>query len=108
MGTISFSQRTTQRSITGTPLEVFRVERGQRYRFRFVNSMSHICPAVLEIEKHSLLIIATDSYDLQPVPVDSLVSTSGERYDFVLNANQTGGKQDLRSRIVLVWRLSTR
>lgn len=57
--------------------------------------MSHVCPAVLEIENHSLLIIASDSYDLQPVTVDSLVSTSGERYDFVVNANATGGKFSL-------------
>lgn len=56
--------------------------------------MSHVCPAQLEIENHSLLIIASDSYDLQPVTVDSLVSTSGERYDFVVNANQTGGECD--------------
>jgi hypothetical protein len=63
--------------------------------------MSHICPAVLEIENHTLLVIASDSYDFQPVMVDSLVSTSGERYDFVVNANQTGGKRDLRRCFVL-------
>lgn len=37
-------------------------------------------------------VIASDSYDLQPVTVDSLVSTSGERYDFVINANQPTGE----------------
>lgn len=63
---------------------MFRVERGQRYRFRFVNSMSHVCPVVLEIEDHNLQIIASDSHDFEPVTVDSLVSTSGERYDFVI------------------------
>lgn len=85
-------QKFSGRSETGTPLEVFRVERGQRYRFRFVNSMSHVCPAQVEIENHGLLIIASDSFDLQPVSVDSFVSNSGERYDFVVNANQSGGK----------------
>lgn len=74
-----------------TPLEVFRVRSGQRYRFRFVNSMSHVCPVLLEIQNHSMLIIASDSYDLQPIMIDSLVSTSGERYDFVINANQLEG-----------------
>lgn len=54
--------------------------------------MSHSCPVSLEVENHKLLVIASDSFDLQPVSVDSLVSTSGERYDFVINANQTGGK----------------
>lgn len=57
--------------------------------------MSHVCPAVLEVENHSLLMIASDSFPFQPVSVDSFVSTSGERYDFVINANQIGGKRDL-------------
>jgi FtsP/CotA-like multicopper oxidase with cupredoxin domain len=58
-----------------------------------VNSMSHTCPVILEVESHDLLIVASDSFDLEPVTVNSLVSTSGERYDFVINANQAiGGK----------------
>ncbi|KAG5671819.1 hypothetical protein PVAND_001994 [Polypedilum vanderplanki] len=82
-----------------TPLAFFRVRSGQRYRFRFVNSMSHSCPVLLEIEGHSMQIIASDSFDLQPVMIDSLVSTSGERYDFVLHANhQTGSSFWIRLR----------
>lgn len=83
---------------------MFHVEEGQRYRFRFVNSMALACPAELEIENHSMLVIASDSYDLQPVSVDQLVSTSGERYDFVLNANQShnGGKRNLSRRYCFV------
>lgn len=55
--------------------------------------MSHVCPAQFEIQNHTLQVIASDSFDLQPVVVDSFVSTSGERYDFVINANQsTGGE----------------
>lgn len=57
--------------------------------------MSHVCPALLEIEKHSMLIIATDGFDVQPASVDSFVSQAGERYDFVINANQIGGKYGL-------------
>jgi FtsP/CotA-like multicopper oxidase with cupredoxin domain len=99
-------QKTSRRSTTGTPLEVFRVQRGQRYRFRFVNSMSHVCPVSLEIENHSLLVIASDSFDVQPVTVDSLVSTSGERYDFVIAANQSsGGKRDLLQSFSLFFHL---
>lgn len=33
-------------------------------------------------------IIATDSFNVRPVIVDSLITTSGERYDFVIHANQ--------------------
>jgi hypothetical protein len=69
--------------------------------------MSHVCPAVLEIENHSLVVIATDSYDLQPASVDSFYSNSGERYDFVVNANQSGGKRDLRQCFVLLTCLVT-
>lgn len=53
--------------------------------------MSHICPVQFEIQNHTLQVIASDSFDLQPVVVDSFVSTSGERYDFVINANQSRG-----------------
>lgn len=69
-------------------MAVFRVRTGQRFRFRFINSMSHVCPVQFEIQNHTIQVIASDSFDLQPVTVDSLVSTAGERYDFVINANQ--------------------
>jgi FtsP/CotA-like multicopper oxidase with cupredoxin domain len=55
--------------------------------------MSHICPAQLEFEGHSMLIVASDSYDLEPVEIDKLYSTSGERYDFVITANASHGKK---------------
>lgn len=60
-----------------------------------MNSFSHVCPAQLEIENHSLLIIASDGNHVRPVLVDTLVSTSGERYDFVVNANQHGGENGI-------------
>lgn len=40
-------------------------------------------------------IIASDSFSLQPKIVDTLISTSGERYDFVIDANQLKGKWNL-------------
>lgn len=57
-----------------------------------VNSMSLNCPAELSIEGHTLQVIASDSYNLQPVEVSSIVSLPGERYDFVITSNQPGGK----------------
>lgn len=69
--------------------------------------MSHICPASLEIENHSLLVIASDSFDVQPAVVDAVISLPGERYDFVVHANQTEGRlrrllvtQQLRSTLL--------
>lgn len=47
-----------------------------------------------------MLIIASDSSDVQPGIVDSLVSTSGERYDFVINANQSGGEGSFKYYVI--------
>lgn len=43
-----FSQPKNKRS-TRTPLEVFRVQDRHRYRFRFINSASHICPLQIQV-----------------------------------------------------------
>lgn len=34
---------------TRTPLEIFKVQPGFRYRFRFINSASHVCPVQLQV-----------------------------------------------------------
>lgn len=75
------------------PMAVFHVQSGQRYRFRFVNTMSHLCSAQFEIENHSMEIISGDAFETQPVIVDRIFSTSGQRFDFVLSANHTAGKK---------------
>uniref|UniRef100_A0A182J835 Uncharacterized protein n=1 Tax=Anopheles atroparvus TaxID=41427 RepID=A0A182J835_ANOAO len=79
--------RGTYNGSTATPLEVFYVRRGARFRFRFINAASHVCPLQLQIEDHTMEIIASDSFHLQPRKVDTLVTTSGERYDFIVDAN---------------------
>lgn len=42
------------------------------------------CPIVLSIDDHQLLLIASDGKPFLSFLVDSFVSFSGERYDFVL------------------------
>lgn len=37
-------------------------------------------------------VIASDSYSLRPKMVDTLVSTAGERFDFIITADQAEGK----------------
>ncbi|KAI8121740.1 hypothetical protein FF38_00341 [Lucilia cuprina] len=76
---------------TKVPPTVYYVTPGKRYRFRLINSISHACPFQMQIEKHNLTIIASDSYDVLPRPFDTLVTNSGERYDFILVANHTKG-----------------
>ncbi len=75
---------------------MFRVQRGKRFRFRFVNAASHVCPFQFQIENHKIQIIASDSIDFEPVVSDILVSTSGERYDFVLFANSSNDDHLIR------------
>lgn len=40
---------------------------GQRYLFRLVGAGSEDCPKELSIEDHTLLVIAMDSKDIEPV-----------------------------------------
>ncbi|XP_040166098.1 laccase-2-like [Anopheles arabiensis] len=88
---------------TGTradaPLTVYQVEYGKQYRFRLISSGSQYCPFQMQIQNHSMLIISTDGGTVQPQhTVDTLVSISGERYDFVLTANQPPGNYWVRVR----------
>ncbi|XP_011330014.2 laccase-4 isoform X2 [Ooceraea biroi] len=73
--------------ITDTDLEVFRVRRNYAYRFRMVNAFCTVCSSILTVENHNLTIIAVDGYPVKPTVVTSIISVSGERYDFVINAN---------------------
>lgn len=72
------------------PLEVFRVQKGKRFRFRIVNAGSHVCAVSLEIEGHSLTVLSSDSFDIEPVTVEKIISNGGERFDFVINVVEDG------------------
>ncbi|XP_012258923.2 laccase-like [Athalia rosae] len=76
---------------TTTPLDVITVKPGLRYRMRMVSSMCTVCPVIITIEGHDLLLIDMDGSAVRPVKVGSAIIFTGERYDFVLNANQTVG-----------------
>lgn len=71
------------------PLANFNVKQGYRYRFRIINAGFLNCPIRMTIDNHSLLILSSDSYNVVPVEVDSLVIYAGERFDFVLKANRS-------------------
>ncbi|GJQ82110.1 Lac2 [Trypoxylus dichotomus] len=77
--------------MTNTPLEVFTITPGRRYRFRMINSFASVCPAQLTIEGHQLTVIATDGEPVHPVEVNTIISFSGERYDYIINADQQPG-----------------
>ncbi len=69
-------------------LHVFQVDRGKTYRFRLIGSQGHNA-FMFSIEGHTLKVMATDGYVTQPVEVDYVAVHSGERYDILVEANQT-------------------
>lgn len=71
-----------------TPYALFNVRNGSRYRFRSINSGFLNCPLEISIDNHTLLVIASDGHYFEPIQVDSLVTYAGERFDFVVTANQ--------------------
>ncbi len=74
-----------------TPLEVFNVVRGKRYRFRVMNLAAVSCRYEVAVDYHRLTVIATDGYPVEPRVTDKVTLFNGERYDFVLDANQQDG-----------------
>lgn len=96
------STQKTSKNKTRTSLALFKVEKGKWYRFRLVNSMSLVCPAELTIEKHTLNVIGSDSFNLQPIIGTSIVSLAGERYDFVVSANQSEGEMNVLLRVDVI------
>lgn len=99
-----------------------------RYRFRLINNGILDCPITVSIDNHTLLVIASDGNSVQPVEgiicmirfsgdyvknvrpcfdlnriVDSLIMTSGERFDFVLKADQEASSFWIRFRGNMDW-----
>lgn len=64
--------------MTNTPLEVFTITSGRRYRFRLINSFGSVCPSQITIEGHTLTLIATDGEAVQPIQVNTIISFSGK------------------------------
>ncbi|KAL7014673.1 hypothetical protein ACKWTF_016053 [Chironomus riparius] len=83
-----YLNKTTQARIS-TPITIYTVERHKRYLFRLINAASNVCPFQLQIEKHNITIIATDGTDIEPISVDTLFVTSGERFDFIVNTQNS-------------------
>lgn len=68
--------------MTNTPLEIFTITPGRRYRFRMINAFASVCPAQVTIEGHSLTVIATDGEPVHPVQVNTIISFSGKSYHY--------------------------
>ncbi|KAJ7730020.1 laccase [Mycena maculata] len=70
-----------------SPLAVISVNHGLRYRFRLV-AISCDPNYNFSIDAHTMTIIEVDGVNHQPLTVDSLQIFAGQRYSFVLTANQ--------------------
>ncbi|CAH1400298.1 unnamed protein product [Nezara viridula] len=74
------------------PLSEFIIEKGKRYRFRLVGSTCLTCAVGVIFQGHRVLAISADGgLRFKPVPADTIVLNSAERFDVVLEANQTEG-----------------
>lgn len=59
---------------------------GKMYRFR-VTCASMTFAFRLSVDGHLLQVVASDGARLEPASVESIVVYGGERYDFLLHAN---------------------
>jgi len=78
------------------PLSWFNVTRGSVYRFRTIG-VGSLYPLRISIDNHNLTVIASDGYDIQPMVVESFIINPGERYDFLLEADQPFNNYWLRA-----------
>ena len=69
-------------------LEVFNVTPNETYRFRIIGAQG-LYAYRFSIDGHKLTLIATDGYLIQSIEVDYIIVHTGERYDFLLTANET-------------------
>lgn len=65
--------------MTNTPLEIFTITPGRRYRFRLINAFASVCPAQVTIEGHGMTVIASDGEPVHPVQVNTIISFSGKK-----------------------------
>jgi len=84
-------------STTSTsPLAVINVLKDKRYRFRLI-STSCSPDYVFSIDGHELTIIEADGINTQPLVVDSIPIFAGQRYSFILTANQPMANYGIRA-----------
>ena len=90
----SFKEFSNGNRTVFTPREVFKVDQGKRYRFRLIGN--NVCHHIITVQSHKLKVIATDAFPVEPVEVNRIGIGSGERFDFVLTADQEVGNYWVR------------
>ncbi|XP_064643110.1 uncharacterized protein LOC135497272 isoform X2 [Lineus longissimus] len=80
----------------GAPLARFKVKKGNSYRFRLI-SAGTMYALRFSIDGHGLKVVATDGHEVDPVVVQFIHLNPGERYDFMLEANQASTNYMIRA-----------
>lgn len=80
------------------PLEVFKVVANKSFRFRTINAGFLNCPVEISIDNHNITVISSDGWYFDPVEVSTIVTYAGERFDFVVKADQPIGNYWFRIR----------
>ncbi|PPR05198.1 hypothetical protein CVT24_010298 [Panaeolus cyanescens] len=78
------------------PLAVINVVRNKRYRFRLVN-IACTPSYTFSIDSHKMTIIEVEGENVQPYTVTSMEIYAGQRYSFVVNADQPVGNYRIRA-----------
>ena len=78
LGTIS-ENMFEKLNLTKLPLATFYVTFGSKYRFRVASPGFTLCPVLVSIDDHELLIIASDTGPVQSQKVKSFIIYGGER-----------------------------
>ncbi|XP_076674764.1 uncharacterized protein LOC143372472 isoform X2 [Andrena cerasifolii] len=71
---------------------VIKVEHGRRYLLRIANANAYNCPTRLSVSGHDFRVLAADGNVVQPVTAKHVVLFPGERFDTMIEANQSSGK----------------
>lgn len=83
------------------PLSIFTVQQGKRYKLRLMNP-SDIYPFRVSVDDHPLLVVSSDGEDLEPVLVESVIVHPGERFDVIIDCNQTRANYWIRGQTLEV------
>jgi len=72
----------------GSPAE-FETRRGERVRLRFINPSGSTMYRIA-VGGHKMTVTHADGFPVEPVEVDTLEISMGERYDVIINADNPG------------------
>ncbi|XP_068629840.1 uncharacterized protein [Battus philenor] len=64
---------------------------GYSYRLRVINAAAVDCPLVVDVDRHSMIVIASDSKPVKPVSTSKVLLYPGERVDVVIEAARESG-----------------